>query len=124
MTHRTITLLLRGGVFAFLIGCGTDESPGDSPSPPSPGTHAVSRSTVGSAWPFVNIESGTVVCEGDAAIFEAGGNRYALNGVAKSRHNLPYPHEAGIVQTVPVDSTNPSLGTRNADVEVLRRKCN
>ena len=84
----------------------------------------VSRQTIGDEWPFATIESGAVECEsGGAATFVASGQRYALNGLAKSKYGYSYPYEAGIVRQVPLSVGNPTLGSINADTEVLRKLC-
>lgn len=77
----------------------------------------------GDKWPFEGITEGYVKCDGMAAIFATNGKKYSLNGLAKSKYNYPYPYEAGIVKKILIVPKNPSLGTINADTEVIRRLC-
>lgn len=80
---------------------------------------AVSQKEYGDKWPFSGITEGRVVEDGLAWYFVADGKKYALNGVAKSRFQYPYPYEAGIVKKVPLDASNPGLGSSWADTSVL-----
>lgn len=112
---RASVLLLAFGTCLGLwtIGCGDARGAGIE----------VSRAAIGEQWPFDGIERGTVECEGTAATFVSAGRRYALNGFSKSRFGHPFPHEADIMRKVPLSKDNPSLGTVNADTEILRKFC-
>ena len=110
------------------MGCGKTQKKEESTTAKTRSSEALKRIGVtalefGDKWPFENIPTGYVLCDGTAAIFEADGKRYALNGVAKSRFNYPFPYEAGIIKRIPLNPSEPSLGMVNADTEILRKLC-
>jgi hypothetical protein len=71
----TLTGLL--ALVLALAGCGGSSEPN------------VSRATMGKDWPLT-VESGTLSCErGVDVVFKTAGIRYAVNGSAKSRTDLP-----------------------------------
>ncbi|MHC4808604.1 MAG: DUF2511 domain-containing protein [Planctomycetota bacterium] len=107
---------------SFIIGCGETQKEEAKFETSKPGIKVTAAEYV-NKWPFQDIREGYVICDGTAAIFEANGKKYALNGVAKSRFNYPFPYEAGIIKKIPLNPSNPSLGTINADTEILRKLC-
>ena len=78
----------------------------------------------GDEWPFTEITRGTVTCDGVAVLFtDPEGNSYAMNGSAKTKHNKPFPYEAGIVKSTDLFPENPDSGTIYADPSILREVC-
>jgi hypothetical protein len=88
-----IGLLVLGGLVACLLsmkrflGSRSQQATGDEPpAPVSVARAAVRQSEFGDAWPFT-VPDGVLSCVSDgkrtAVVFEAGGQRYAVNGTAR-----------------------------------------
>ncbi|MCA1790935.1 MAG: DUF2511 domain-containing protein [Thioalkalivibrio sp.] len=70
--------------------------------PPAPTDMFVSRTTVSYEWPFT-VDRGTVLCEhGSAIVMEAGGRKYALNGVAQN-----WAEQYGYEDVLPIRRPDP-----------------
>ena len=59
-------------------------------------TEVITKAEFGEEWPF-RIERVTIECRNDMfCIVNIDGYAFALNGAAKSRFKLPFPHDAGV----------------------------
>jgi hypothetical protein len=89
-----IGLLVLGGLVACLLSMkrflgSRSQAAGDEPPAPVSVARAVVRQgDFGEAWPFT-VPEGVLSCVGEgkrtAVVFEAGGQRYAVNGTARGR---------------------------------------